>query len=240
MISHYHLDHALWGGFVRAASDAELLVPLGEEDYVAKPDFFLERTAQEPGAEGWKQFVLDHLGFKGVQDFRTYDGSLSLNLGRTKMAFIPAPGHSPGHMTVYFPEEHILFTSDLGFGPFGPWYGFKDCRIGHYVESLLKLKAMRPRLLLTGHDGVIGKDIDGAFDRTIEAFFLREHRIREGLDKGHSKNDMVEEGIYFKNKERAKGPLKGFLSGWDAVMVDLHIEVLKQGGLDFFFPRHTR
>jgi glyoxylase-like metal-dependent hydrolase (beta-lactamase superfamily II) len=156
------------------------------------------------------------------------------------MVFIPAPGHSPGHMTVYFPEEHILFTSDLGFGPFGPWYGFKDCRIGHYVESLLKLRAMRPRLLLTGHDGVIGKDIDGTFDRTIEAFFLREHRIREGLEKGHSKNDMVEEGIYFKNKERAKGPLKGFLSGWDAVMVDLHIEVLNQGGLDFFFPRHTR
>jgi glyoxylase-like metal-dependent hydrolase (beta-lactamase superfamily II) len=40
LISHYHLDHALWGGFVRSASHAELFIPSGEEDYVAKPDFF--------------------------------------------------------------------------------------------------------------------------------------------------------------------------------------------------------
>jgi glyoxylase-like metal-dependent hydrolase (beta-lactamase superfamily II) len=171
LISHYHLDHALWGGFVRSVSDAELFVPFGEEDYMAKPDFFLERTRQ---------------------------------------------GHS--------------------FGLFGPWYGFKDGDICHYVESLLNLKAMKPKLLLTGHDGVICKDIEGIFDRSIEAFFSREDMIREGLEKGRSRDSIVEDGIYFKNKEKVKGPLKGFLVDWDAVMFDLHIGVLNRGGLDFFFP----
>ena len=237
LLSHYHLDHALWGGFVRSASDAELFVPFGEEDYVAKPDFFLQRTSgQMPSAELWKQFVQEHLKFKGFREFRTYDGSFSLDLKKTKMVFIPAPGHSPGHMTAYFPEENILFTGDLGFGLFGPWYGFRDGDICHYVESLLNLKAIKPKLLLTAHDGVLCKDIEGIFDRCIEAFFLREDMIREGLEKGRSRDSIVEDGIYFKNKEKAKGPLKGFLVDWDTVMFDLHIGVLNEGGLDFFFP----
>lgn len=241
LLSHYHLDHALWGGFVRSASDAELFVPFGEEDYVAKPDFFLERTSgQLPSAELWRQFVLEHLKFKGFREFRTYDGSFSLDLKKTKMVFIPAPGHSPGHMTAYFPEENILFTSDLGFGLLGPWYGFRDGDICHYVESLLKLKAMKPKLLLTGHDGVFYKDIEGIFDRCIKTFFLREDMIRQGLEKGRSRDSIVEDGIYFKKKEKAKGPLKGFLVDWDTVMFDLHMGVLNEGGLDFFFPATHR
>ena len=104
------------------------------------------------------------------------------------MIFIPAPGHSPGHTTVYFPKENILFTSDLGVGLFGPWYGFKDCDIYRYVESLLYLKALKPKLLLTGHGGVISKDIEGIFDRSIEAFFWRDMGINSGLIQ----NDEVE------------------------------------------------
>ena len=100
----------------------------------------------------------------------------------------------------------------------------------------MNLKAMKPRLLLTGHDGIMDRDIEGAFDRVIEAFFLREDRIREGLEKGRSRDAMVKDGIYFRGKEKAKGPLKGFLFDWDAVMFDLHVGVLGKGGLDAFFP----
>jgi hypothetical protein len=60
--------------------------------------------------------------------------------------------------------------------------------------------------------------------------------VREGLEKGRSKDSIVEDGIYFKNKQKAKAPLKHFLFDWDAVMFDLHVGVLNQGGLDAFFP----
>lgn len=235
LMSHYHLDHSLWGGFV-GDSGAELFVPSGEEDYVAKTDFFLEMTGLAPSSDFWKQFVLKTLKFRGCREFKTYDGSFTLDLKKTEMHFIPAPGHSPGHTTAYFPKERILFTSDLGFGPFGPWYGFRDCDICLYVESLLKLKALQPRLLLTGHDGIISNDIQGVFDRCVEAFFLREDMIRTSLEKGRSKDSIVEEGIYFRNKEKAKGPLKGMLVSWDSVMFDHHLAVLNKGGLKSFFP----
>ncbi|MEW6664523.1 MAG: MBL fold metallo-hydrolase [Thermodesulfobacteriota bacterium] len=241
LVSHYHLDHSLWAKWVRSASDAELLVPSGEEEYAASPDVFLQRSlGQAPSALLWKQFVLEHLKFEGVREFQIYDASFCLDLKSTRMLFLPAPGHSPGHMTAWFPEEKILFTSDLGFGTFGPWYGFRDCDICLYVDSLLRLKAMKPSLLLTGHDGIIDRDIDGAFDRVIAAFFLRESRIRDTLEQGRSREAIVEDGIYFRNKERARGPLKGFLFDWDAIMFDLHIGVLNQGGLDLFFPGRVR
>jgi glyoxylase-like metal-dependent hydrolase (beta-lactamase superfamily II) len=239
LISHYHLDHSLWGGFVRGTG-AELFIPSAEKDYTANPDLFFERTGHPPSADLWKQFVLRTLKFRGCQEFRTYDGSFSLDLKKTKILFIPAPGHSPGHMTVHFPEERILFTSDLGFGPFGPWYGFRDCDICRYVESLLNLKALQPKLLLTGHDGVISKDIEGVFDRCIELFFMREEMIRKGLEKGRSKDSLVEEGIYFRNKEKARGPLRAFLFSWDEVMFDHHVSVLNKGGLASFFPGTRR
>jgi glyoxylase-like metal-dependent hydrolase (beta-lactamase superfamily II) len=236
LISHYHLDHALWAGFVQSASDAELFVPYGEEDYVARPDFFLARTGQGQSAQRWKQFVLKTLNLKGVQGFRTYDGSFTLDLKTTRMVFIPAPGHSPGHMTAYFPQERILFASDLGFGPFGPWYGFRDCDIHRYVQSLLDLRGLQPKLLLTSHEGAIRTDIDRVFDLNVKVFFSREDRIREGLEQGRSRESIVERGIYFMDKGKAKGPLKSFLFEWDGVMFDQHLAVLNEGGLDSFFP----
>ncbi|PKN30836.1 MAG: hypothetical protein CVU64_01625 [Deltaproteobacteria bacterium HGW-Deltaproteobacteria-21] len=239
LMSHYHLDHSLWGGFV-GGSGAQLFVPSGEEEYVAKTDFFLEMTGLAPSSESWKQFVLKTMKFRGCREFKTYDRSFSLDLNKTRMIFIPAPGHSPGHMTAYFPREEILFTSDLGFGPFGPWYGFRDCDICLYVEALLSLKALKPKLLLTGHDGLFSENIDGIFDRCVEAFFLREDMIRAGLEKGRSKDSIVEEGIYFRNKEKARGTLRAFLFGWDRVMFDHHLAVLDQGGLDSLFPGMRR
>jgi glyoxylase-like metal-dependent hydrolase (beta-lactamase superfamily II) len=152
------------------------------------------------------------------------------------MVFIPAPGHSPGHMTVYFPEEKILFASDLGLGRFGPWYGSRDCSICCYVETLLSLKSMKPRLILTGHDGLISRNIETAFDQCIGAFFRRERMIREGLERGRSRDSIVKDGIYFTNKAKAKGHLKDFLFFWDAVMFDLHVQVLEEGELHSFFP----
>jgi len=235
MMSHYHLDHSLWSAFVQGSS-AQLYVPCAEENYVAEPDFFFERTAQPPNAEEWRQFAGKTLKFKGCKGFKTYDGTFSLDLKNTRVRFITAPGHSPGHTTVFFPQEKILFTSDLGLGPFGPWYGFKDCSIPLYVESLLKLKALQPELLLTGHDGVISRDIERVFDRCLEVILSREEAIRRSREKGVSRDSVVEEGIYFKNKEKAKGPLKGFLFGWDAAMFDHHLEVLNRGGLNALFP----
>lgn len=237
LISHYHLDHSSWGGYCLQRPDVELFVPSREEHYLRDLEYFLAKTGgQDLISERWKRFVKNRIRFDGFEGFRTYDASLKLNTGPVKMAFIPAPGHSPGHTAVHFPEDGILFTSDLGLGPFGPWYGFEDCNIRRYIESIMRLKSMKPKLLLTGHSGIIREEIDAAFDRCIDAFFVREDALRKKMEKGLSKEKIVEEGIYFTNKARVHGPLKDFLSVWDAAMFDRHREIIMNGGLERDFP----
>ena len=241
LISHYHLDHSLWGGYVLEWPSAELFVPSREEHYLKDLEYFLARTGGKGcNSERWRQFVTKKFRFDGFKGFRTYDGSSKLDTGVVKMAFVSAPGHSPGHTAVHFPEEGILFTSDLGLGPFGPWYGFEDGDITHYIESIMALKSMKPKLLLTGHNGMIREDIDAVFDRCIDAFFVREAAIRKKMERGLSEEKIEEEGIYFPHKTRAQGPLKHFLSAWDAVMFDHHREIIMNGGLEKDFPGITR
>ncbi len=240
LISHYHLDHSWWGGLAGTFSHASLFVPSGEEVYLMDLGYFLEMTqGQGRPARLWAKFVSEEIQYKAIDHFTPYDSSLDLELRGVRMTFVPAQGHSPGHMAVYFPDPKILFTSDLGLGPFGPWYGFKDCDITLYVDSLLRLKGMNPRLLLTSHEGVIRKGIDAVFDRCIAAIFMREDLISKKLDKGLSRDEITADGVYFLKKEKARGPLKDFLTMWDGVMFDHHLKKLREGGLKKDFP-HDR
>ena len=180
LISHYHLDHSRWGGYCLEPPSTELFVPSLEKHYLEDLEYFLAKTGGKGLiSERWRRFVKNRIRFNGFKGFRTYDGSLKLHTGTVRMTFVPAPGHSPGHTVVHFPEDGILFTSDLGLGPFGPWYGFEDCNIRHYIESIMRLKSMKPKLLLTGHSGIIREDIDAVFDRCIDAFFMRENALKK-------------------------------------------------------------
>jgi hydroxyacylglutathione hydrolase len=237
LTSHYHLDHSLGGAYILEYSSAEFFVPSPEAKYLKDLDYFFARTGgEDPFFNHWKGFVKRRIGFEGFKGFSTYDRSLRLNTGTVKMEFLMAPGHSPGHTTVHFPGQGILFTGDLGLGPFGPWYGFEDCDIRQFIQTILELKSMRPKFLLTSHNGIIRENIDMAFDRCIDAFFIRESAIRKKLEWGLSKDEIVEEGIYFRNKEKMQGPLRLFLPMWDSVMFDLHREIIMDGGLEKDFP----
>jgi len=49
-------------------------------------------------------------------DFFVQEGNLDLGKnGSTKLNIFHTPGHSPGHITVYMPEEKILMAGDLIF-----------------------------------------------------------------------------------------------------------------------------
>jgi len=236
-VSHFHLDHSAWAGLVQEQAQTELFIPAGEEPYFTSHDFFVQNTAGPFGlSDLWREVSLKMFGYTEVRDFSRYDGSFSLRINGLKMEFTAAPGHSRGHMGVYFPQERILFTSDLGLNRFGPWYGWPDSDMVQYIDSILTLKALKPRLLLTSHEGVIRKDIDAVFDRCLQAFFIREESVKQRIEAGWSKQDIVEDGIYFTSKDKVREPMRTFLVMWDAYMFDHHLAKLEEGGLSRDFP----
>ncbi len=235
IISHYHLDHSTWGRDVIENSNARLLIPGGEEKYLTDLNFFLEMTAGPFDLkDSWRAFTLDITNYRTIDDFLTYSDGEIFDFGGVEVRAVGSPGHSPSHSSFYFPEEKILFTGDLGIDRFGPWYGWIDCNLLQFAESLERLKGLDINLLLTSHGGIISDKIEETFDKLLCSIADRERSVVSRLDDGMSHEEVVFDGVFYGNKERVPEPMRSFLYMWDHAMLDHHLEALEQGGVSKF------
>ena len=101
-ITHGHFDHVMGVGEIQMSID----VPL----YFHKKDQFLidrlESTAEH--FLGYKPIILPPKN-------STYIKSGELRIINLKLDIISSPGHTPGSVCYYFPEEKALFTGDTLF-----------------------------------------------------------------------------------------------------------------------------
>lgn len=238
VISHYHVDHSGWGARVEEYTDAQLFVPKGEEKYLSDFSYLIEKTAGPCGLiREWTDFVRNVTGFREMKQCSLYEDAKIFSSGSIRMECISTPGHSPSHMSFYFPDEKILFTGDMGTDRFGPWYGWTDCSIPDLIASILKLRDLPADLLLTSHGGIFkGSEIRETWNAGLKQIMDREQRIRKDLDSGADKAGIVEEGIFFFHKSKVKEPLRTFLYMWDSFMFDHHKSLLDEGGIIRFFP----
>jgi glyoxylase-like metal-dependent hydrolase (beta-lactamase superfamily II) len=118
---------------------------------------------------------------------RIADGE-ELRFGNTRAVAVVAPGHTPGHLCLHFPDDGILFLGDYDLTPFGPWYGDAPCGIDAFRTSARRLAAIAADRFVVSHEGPvhrgrIGEKMDGylaVIDRREEALrgYVREPRTR--------------------------------------------------------------
>ncbi|MCP4133606.1 MAG: MBL fold metallo-hydrolase [bacterium] len=233
LLSHYHLDHSLCAPIMDSHNDIELYVPDGEAAYLTSVDHFISNTCGPyEASKQFKNIIENFLTFPQINNFKVFCNNEIFKTKDCSVRILKVPGHSPSHTAFHIPEENILFTSDTGIGSWGPWYGWIDSDIPQYVESLLKLKAFDDVQLVTCHDGIFSNNINYHWDACIDAFFTREKFIIDKLDQGYSKREIVEEGIYFKKKSRAAEPMRGLLEVQDEIMLEHHLSVMDNGGME--------
>ena len=236
IITHYHLDHSLWTRYVNACSDAVIFIPEAEAPYLTALDFFIEHTAGPSSiAEKWEAFTVD-MGYRPLDRYECYNEQTTFKDIAPEIVLIQTPGHSPSHTSFYFPDEKILFSGDMGLDRFGPWYGWTDCNLKQIVESILRLDGLAVNLVLTSHGGVFEKQIPQAWAQCIRHIWQREEKIIQRLEAGMSKQDIIQQGVFFSDKENVRKPMKFFLNTWDAVMYNHHEDLIRKGGLMAFFP----
>lgn len=172
ILSHMHIDHI--GGAVHLRSKYGIPVAMGrgdvelmnriksdnawfEENYVSQlkengmPVEMLEKSFRETPAmkeiDYYTGFEVDYL----------LDSSFTLN-GGSDIRIIEVPGHSPGSVCVYLPQEKIIFTGDHVLRNISPniskYVGIRDS-LGSYLSSLKKLKDLDVRKGLPGHGAPI-------------------------------------------------------------------------------------
>ncbi|MRR14426.1 MBL fold metallo-hydrolase, partial [archaeon] len=149
---------------------------------------------------------------------------------------IHTPGHSPGHTSFYLPGMKILFACDLGLDRIGPWYGWKDCSIEAIIESILSLRSMEIKLILTSHGGIIARDIMHSWDRALIHILNREQKIAQDLDMGKPRETIINEGLCYPKKDKLREPIASLFTMWDSVMLDHHMKILDKSSLIKLFP----
>jgi len=91
-------------------------------------------------------------------DFYLREGEL--HLGKEIFNIYSTPGHSPGSLSIYWPERKILFTGDVIFyGGIGRT-DFLEGNSKLLMESIERLSRLDTEILLPGHgEAVMGRDL---------------------------------------------------------------------------------
>ncbi len=155
LVTHCHPDH------IEAAKDF-----LGESGTVAISALEMEFIRRMP----------QHVAHMyGASDFEPHillqEGDLTV--GDMAFQVIPAPGHSPGSICLYWPETKVLFSGDVVFHQGVGRTDFPGGNGEALKESINRLSELDVEFLLSGHgDMVVGKEtVQRNFEHIKQVWF---------------------------------------------------------------------
>lgn len=126
ILTHAHTDHSEAAGLIRKEHGA--LVAASEIE---------SRMYQRMG---------------GAVDVYLEEGELLLGQnGRMKLEILLSPGHSPGHITIYWPEQKVLITGDVVFFRSTGRVDLPGGSAAALKQSIEKLSELDVEYLLCGH-----------------------------------------------------------------------------------------
>lgn len=118
----------------------------------------------------------------GIQQvFTILRGNDVIEVGDYHFTCVETPGHTPGHICLYEPENKILISGDHVLDDITPNITFEkriEDPLGYYLQSLDKIDQMDISLVLTGHRRLI----DNIHKRIAELKQHHQNRLNEVLD----------------------------------------------------------
>lgn len=86
----------------------------------------------------------------------TFTENMNVYLGDHTFNLFPLPGHSPGGIGVYIPQEKVVFTTDCVFYHFKTY--LQEANPDHWLESLRRLNELDIDAVVPGHGEICKKD----------------------------------------------------------------------------------
>lgn len=192
LLSHMHIDHI--GGAVHLRSKYGTPVGMGKGDIDlmnrirSDPDWFEKSYTSQLRENGMPESLIgkslkEAPVMKEISYYQKFEVDQKLDStykisGKTDIRIIDVPGHSPGSMCVYLPEEKIIFTGDHILKDITPniskYIGIRDS-LGSYMSSLQKLSKLKTDYVLPGH----GQSFASLGDRVSELISHHKTRMHE-------------------------------------------------------------
>jgi len=229
LLSHWHEDHLmhldlfddkpLW----TSREDAEPLTGFEE--------FFDAYSMTEEERVPWRVLMRETFHFKPRAPHRVLQDGEVIDLGGVTIEVVHSPGHTPGHLALFFREAEILFLGDYDLTSFGPWYGDTHSDIDKVIASVERLKSIPARTWLAAHgEGVFLNDPAGLWDTYISVVHQRDGKLMDLLNEPRTMADVIEARIVYKKKRE---PAEFFDFGERAIMGKHLQRLIKKGEVSF-------
>ena len=225
-LSHWHEDHI---GFLNLFENC--ILRISEKDFppLTNIEIFLDwyGIKEDNLREIWKNVLLDNFNYRPKQNARFIQDEEMIDLCTLSVQVIPTPGHTPGHLSFFFPEEEILFLGDYDLTSFGPWYGDVYSSIEQTIQSIHKLKSIPARTWIVSHNSGLFEENPGKLRDDYEnVIYLRDEKILEYLNKPRTLEKILSAWlIYGKPREPRE-----FFEFNERVLLGKHIEYLERRG----------
>ena len=155
-----------------------------------------------------------------------FTGDLDLRVGEKTFHLIHTPGHTPGQVAVYVPDERVVFTGDTVFSECQTWLMTSD--VDQWVGALDVINSLDVEFVVPGH----GPVTTPAYLATQRAVLLEwNSAVAEAVAQGWSREETVAR-VDFRDKFGPVDVGQGY-------MMD-HIQTLNAGSLwDKFTTRRS-
>lgn len=199
LISHSHPDH-IWKW--RTLSDRELVIPRETPDLCFDLQSLGERYvgSMERGRI-WVELIAGRFGITALRrpDARYSDGDI-FDTGTLRIEAVYAPGHLDDHYCFFEHNTGTLFSTDIYFTSFGPWYGNPAGNIREYRESVRRIMALPYRRVCTSHKLPLEGDATAQFNEHIDLFNVHSARIYSALGGGKTLHDLTISSPLYNNR----------------------------------------
>ena len=178
ILSHCHVDHRLTR---RLIPEVPVWCHAAEIEYMTSEEKFIEGIGFKRGGVKASHLIDNVAGFFDMRIERILGDGNEIDLGGLRLVCLHTPGHSPGHLSFFIPEHHMLFTADVDLTRFGPFYGHDFANIDDFIFSIRKLKQIKAQVIATSHAGPFNSSIQAHLEAYEKIIYKRDQLLLDKL-----------------------------------------------------------
>ncbi len=142
-----------------------------------------------------------------------FSGDLTLRVGDRTFELLHTPGHTPGQVAVYVPEERAVFTGDTIFSECQTWLMTSD--VEGWLAALERIGELDVDFVVPGHGPVTNKHY-----LNVQRSMLMEWKtaVASAIAKGWSKEETMER-VHFKDRypvDIGQEYMMDYINEWNA------------------------
>ena len=190
-LTHWHEDHFM---HLDLFDDIPLLISEQDAPPLSDLEIFMDAygMGDNHAREYWRPILETAFHFKPRRPKHFLRVGDVIHLKSGTVEIIGTPGHTPGHISFFFPGPKVLLLGDYDLTKFGPWYGDLNSSIHETINSLERLREVPAKVWLASHEtGIFEEDPGARWDEYLSVIAEREGKLIDLLKTPRTLEQIV-------------------------------------------------